>query len=90
MFIVFGVLCMGVVMTFVFLPVFHDLQLTSTYEYLETRFDKKMRLFGSIMFTFGTVSTVALTKFSFNLKSNHLDGLVTYCYLCSCIGIQSR
>lgn len=63
MFIVFGVLCMGVVMTFVFLPVFHDLQLTSTYEYLETRFDKKMRLFGSVMFTFGTVSTfVVLTK----------------------------
>ncbi len=56
MFIVFGVLLMGVVMTFVFLPVFHDLQLTSTYEYLETRFDRKMRLFGSIMFTFGTVS----------------------------------
>lgn len=92
MFIVFGVLCMGVVMTFVFLPVFHDLQLTSTYEYLETRFDKKMRLFGSVMFTFGTVSKFGRTKFPYSIiQSNyHLDGLVAYCYICSCIGFQSR
>lgn len=46
---------MGVAMTFVFLPVFHDLKLTSTYEYLESRFDKKIRIFGAVMFTFGTV-----------------------------------
>lgn len=32
MFIVFGVLCMGLAMTFIYLPVFHDLQLTSTYQ----------------------------------------------------------
>lgn len=55
MFIFGGVLFMGVAMTFVFLPVFHDLKLTSTYEYLESRFDKKMRIFGAVMFTFGTV-----------------------------------
>lgn len=55
MFIFGGVLFMGVAMTFVFLPVFHDLKLTSTYEYLESRFDKKIRIFGAVMFTFGTV-----------------------------------
>lgn len=31
MFVVFGVLLMGVAMTYIYLPVFHDLQLTSTY-----------------------------------------------------------
>lgn len=56
MFIVIGVLLMGVVMSFVFLPVFHDLKLTSTYEYLESRFDQRIRLFGAVLFTFGTVS----------------------------------
>lgn len=91
MFIVFGVLTMGIVMTYVFLPVFHDLKLTSTYEYLETRFDKKMRLFGSIMFTFGTVSQILKKNFfHFNETFNVVDGLVAYCYLCSCIGFQSR
>lgn len=51
-----GVVLMGIVMTTVYLPVFHDLKLTSTYEYLERRFDKKTRLFGSILFTIGLVS----------------------------------
>lgn len=32
MYIVGGVITMGVIMTFVYLPVFHDLKLTSTYE----------------------------------------------------------
>lgn len=63
MFIVIGVLLMGVAMTFVYLPVFHDLKLTSTYEYLETRFDKKVRLFGAVLFTFGTVSSFGSDHF---------------------------
>lgn len=37
------------------IPVFHELQITSTYEYLQTRFDRKVRLFGSIMFTMATI-----------------------------------
>jgi uncharacterized sodium:solute symporter family permease YidK len=36
------------------IPVFHELQITSTYEYLQTRFDRKVRLFGSLMFTLAT------------------------------------
>lgn len=52
-----GVILMGIVMTTVYLPVFHDLKLTSTYEYLERRFDKKTRLFGSVLFTIGIVSS---------------------------------
>lgn len=55
---------MGVGMTFVFLPVFHDLKLTSTYEYLEARFDKKIRTFGALMFTLELVSYIfILTAF---------------------------
>lgn len=52
----FGVVIVGFIMSNVFLPVFHDLRLTSTYEYLEMRFDKKIRILGSILFAIGIVS----------------------------------
>ncbi|XP_068915371.1 sodium-coupled monocarboxylate transporter 1-like [Tenebrio molitor] len=38
---------------FVYLPVFHKLQVTSTYEYLERRFDSTNRVFASFLFTLG-------------------------------------
>ncbi|GJQ70266.1 hypothetical protein Trydic_g22707 [Trypoxylus dichotomus] len=47
----FGLLLMGVVMHTVYLPVFHGLQITSTYEYLERRFDKRVRILASLLFT---------------------------------------
>ncbi|KOB73472.1 putative igf2 mRNA binding protein [Operophtera brumata] len=34
----------------VYLPVFYNLQITSTYEYLRLRFDQKVQLLGSIIF----------------------------------------
>ncbi|XP_037953964.1 sodium-coupled monocarboxylate transporter 1-like [Teleopsis dalmanni] len=40
----------GVIIWYLFLPVFCNLQLTSTYEYLEMRFDKRVRLLGSVFF----------------------------------------
>lgn len=52
----FGVIIVGFIMSNVYLPVFHDLKLTSTYEYLERRFDKKIRILGSVLFTIGIVS----------------------------------
>nr|XP_022915690.1 sodium-coupled monocarboxylate transporter 2-like isoform X2 [Onthophagus taurus] len=36
---------------FIFLPVFYQLQVTSMYEYFQLRFDKKMRMLASIMYT---------------------------------------
>ena len=58
LFIGFGVILVGVVMSRVYLPVFHELRLTSTYEYLERRFDKKVRFLGSALFGFGIVSLI--------------------------------
>ena len=52
----FGVILVGFIMSNVYLPVFHDLKLTSTYEYLELRFDKKIRILGSVLFSIGIVS----------------------------------
>ncbi|NXN71336.1 SC5A6 protein, partial [Himantopus himantopus] len=39
----------------VFIPVFYRLRITSTYEYLELRFNKTVRVFGTITFIFQMV-----------------------------------
>lgn len=54
--IFFSLIFTGLIMSHVYLPVFHEMKLTSTYEYLERRFDKRLRLFGSTLFTLGIVS----------------------------------
>ncbi|XP_039490994.1 sodium-coupled monocarboxylate transporter 1-like isoform X2 [Drosophila santomea] len=41
----------GAISWYIFLPVFCNLQLTSTYEYFEMRFNKSVRLLGSAFFT---------------------------------------
>ncbi|CAH1999310.1 unnamed protein product [Acanthoscelides obtectus] len=46
----FSFLVLTVVTIYVFLPVFHNLQLTSTYEYLGIRFDKRVRKCSSFLF----------------------------------------
>lgn len=56
MYIIGGIITMGFVMQYVYLPVFHDLKLTSTYHYLAIRFDYRIRMFGSILFAIGMVS----------------------------------
>lgn len=43
-------LLVALLMTFIYLPVFFNLEVTSTYEYLELRFDTKTRTFGSLLF----------------------------------------
>ncbi|XP_063700697.1 sodium-coupled monocarboxylate transporter 1-like [Culicoides brevitarsis] len=54
-FILIGVVLMGLVLHFFYLPVYHELKLTSLYEYLSRRFDNRIRLFGSLVFVLSTV-----------------------------------
>lgn len=75
MYIIVGIVTMGFVMSYVYLPVFHDLQLTSTYEYLQTRFDKRIRLFGSILFTFGTIFWLPIVIYVPALAFNQVTGV---------------
>ena len=62
-YIFFGIIAMGIAMYFIFLPVFQGLQITSVYEYLQMRFDRRIRLLGSVLFTVATVSMYWLCKF---------------------------
>lgn len=41
---------MGLIFERTFLSVFHGLKLTSIYEYLELRFDRRTRFFASVLF----------------------------------------
>lgn len=62
-YIFLGIIAMGIAMYFIFLPVFQGLQITSVYEYLQMRFDRRIRLLGSVLFTVATVSMYWLCKF---------------------------
>ncbi|KAL3283359.1 hypothetical protein HHI36_006507 [Cryptolaemus montrouzieri] len=75
MYILMGMCLMAVVFQYVYLPVFHNLNLTSTYEYHERRFDKRVRLFGSILFTFGIITWLPLVIYVPALAFNQVTGV---------------
>lgn len=73
---VFGaIILMGLAMYYIYLPVFHDLKLISTYQYLETRFDQRIRLFGSILFTFGSLMWLPIVIYVPALAFNQATGI---------------
>ncbi|KAI8129726.1 Sodium-coupled monocarboxylate transporter 1 [Lucilia cuprina] len=85
----------GVISWYIFLPVFCNLQLTSTYEYLEMRFDRRLRLFGSIMFLVGMILWLPISIYVPALTFNQVTGINLYtiipivCVVCTiytCIG----
>ncbi|GAB0091668.1 sodium-coupled monocarboxylate transporter 1 [Sergentomyia squamirostris] len=95
MYILIGVLLMGIIMTYIYLPVFHDLKLTSTYEYLETRFDRRVRLLGSVMFIMGTMCWLPIVIYVPALAFNQVTGINVHlitplvCIVCifyTCVG----
>ncbi|PNF28804.1 Sodium-coupled monocarboxylate transporter 1 [Cryptotermes secundus] len=94
-YIVGGVLAMGITMGSAYLPVFHDLQLTSTYEYLEKRFNKHVRLFGSFLFSLALVTWLPIVIYVPALAFNQVTGVNVHiitpavCIVCifyTCVG----
>lgn len=71
LFIGFGVIIVGFVMSAIYLPVFHELKVTSTYEYLERRFNKKIRLLGSMLFSISVVS--GFDRFRDNIPIHRIE-----------------
>ncbi|XP_075145578.1 kin of rumpel isoform X1 [Haematobia irritans] len=85
----------GVISWYVFLPVFCNLQLTSTYEYFEMRYGKGIRLFGSILFSLGTITWLPIVIYVPALAFNQVTGVNIHiitplvCMVCifyTCVG----
>ncbi|XP_053113063.1 sodium-coupled monocarboxylate transporter 1-like [Hemicordylus capensis] len=65
---------MVVISAEVFLPVYYRLQLTSAYEYLELRYNKYVRLTGTLMFIIQTVLYTGIVIYSPSLALNQVTG----------------
>ncbi|CAH1183378.1 unnamed protein product [Phaedon cochleariae] len=74
-YIIIGLLLTTLLMGSIYLPVFQGLELTSTYEYHERRFDKKVRLFGSVLFTIGMIAWLPLVIYVPALAFNQVTGI---------------
>ncbi|XP_059181535.1 sodium-coupled monocarboxylate transporter 1 [Centropristis striata] len=64
-----------VVTSEIFLPVFYRLAITSTYEYLELRFNRATRLLGTVLFIVQTILYTGIVIYAPALALNQVTGL---------------
>uniref|UniRef100_A0A1I8Q8H6 Sodium-coupled monocarboxylate transporter 1 n=1 Tax=Stomoxys calcitrans TaxID=35570 RepID=A0A1I8Q8H6_STOCA len=74
LYIIFAMISMGFLMHYFYLPVYHELKLISTYQYLESRYDKRVRLFGSVLFICGTMLWLPIVIYVPALAFNQATG----------------
>ncbi|XP_046397266.1 sodium-coupled monocarboxylate transporter 1-like [Ischnura elegans] len=69
--------CLGATatITFLFMPVFYDLKLTSSYEYLERRFDQRIRMLGSFLFFLSSLLYLPIVLYGPALVYNQVTGV---------------
>ncbi|XP_040275733.1 sodium/iodide cotransporter-like [Bufo bufo] len=60
---------------YVFMPMFYRLGITSTYQYLEMRFGRSVRLYGTIQFLLGTMLYTGIVIYAPALILNQVTGL---------------
>ncbi|KAH8407384.1 hypothetical protein KR215_011850, partial [Drosophila sulfurigaster] len=89
MYIMGSLILMGLCMFYIFLPVFHDLNLISTYKYLEQRYNRSLRLFGSVMFIMASLLWLPIVIYVPAIAFNQATGvnihIVTPCVCVVCI-----
>ncbi|KAJ3640741.1 hypothetical protein Zmor_027284 [Zophobas morio] len=85
---VFAFVVMGTAAVFVYLPVFFKLQLTSTYEYLEKRFDHKTKILGLFFYILAEILTFPILAYTPSLTFATASGInvqviaVVLCAIC--------
>lgn len=65
-----GAILMGFINNSIFLPVFYNLQLSSTYQYLQLRFDKNVSKLASFLFAISTFLYLPIVIFAPALAFN--------------------
>ncbi|KAG8229119.1 hypothetical protein J437_LFUL009588 [Ladona fulva] len=73
--ILFGLLVASALGGTCFMPVIYKLQLTTSYEYLEMRFDRKVRLLGSVLFLIGTFLYISIVIYLPALAFSQVTGV---------------
>ncbi|XP_070142746.1 sodium-coupled monocarboxylate transporter 1 isoform X5 [Drosophila kikkawai] len=85
----------GTISWYIFLPVFCNLQLTSTYEYFERRFSRRMRLFGASLFVLKAIIWLPIAVYVPALTFNQVSGIgihtitpivIIICTFYTCVG----
>lgn len=66
------------IVNYVYLPVFYNLQITSVYEYLEKRFDVATRKFASFLFTLGVFLYLPIIIYIPSLAFSAATGINVY------------
>ncbi|XP_017129021.1 sodium-coupled monocarboxylate transporter 1-like isoform X1 [Drosophila elegans] len=74
-FILVTLVISGTISWYIFLPVFCNLQLTSTYEYFERRFDRRVRVFGSCLFVVMNILWQPICIYVPALTLNQVSGI---------------
>ncbi|KAG5668440.1 hypothetical protein PVAND_016380 [Polypedilum vanderplanki] len=87
-FFLIAIVLTGFIIHSTIIPVLHELEITSTYQYLEARFNRELRLFGSISFCFMTILWLPIVIYMPALAFNQTTGIDIHvitpfqCFIC--------
>ncbi len=70
-----GIPIVGLLIIFVFLPIYRKREITSVYEYLETRFGPETRAYGALAYILMQIGRVAIVMFLPALALSEVTGL---------------
>ncbi|PNF32535.1 Sodium-coupled monocarboxylate transporter 2 [Cryptotermes secundus] len=70
-----AVVFVAVAMNYIYLPVFYELQLTSTYEYLQLRFSRSVRVIASVLSTVGLLLYIPIVVYVPALAFSQVSGM---------------
>ncbi|CAG9811867.1 unnamed protein product [Chironomus riparius] len=74
-FFLFAIVCSAFIIHFIVIPVFYELKITSTNEYLEARFNKKLRVMGSVSFLVAIILYLPIVIYVPALAFNQFTGI---------------
>ncbi|XP_055936800.1 putative sodium-dependent multivitamin transporter [Argiope bruennichi] len=77
----------GLVAAYGFLPIFYEMQVSTSYEYLERRFGQTTRTLAAILYTFQMILYMGVVLYAPALALNAVTGLSTWASIFSLAGI---